>query len=153
MGPNSRHRLRLRLLCSGLPLLAILIPSISQASTWLPHLVAGSSGHAHSATLPVANTPAASCPAPTTSKTIKVSWSAATHATSYSVYQSTTSATAGYTLAVRGVTTTSWTSGTLPAATHWFEVVVVSGTKWTSANSAATSQATIHSTGTLCTMP
>jgi len=153
MGPNSRQRLRLRLLCIGLPMFAVLIPSIGHASTWVPHLDAGSSGHAHSATLPVANAPVASCPAPTTSKTIKVSWTAVTHATSYSVYQSTTSATAGYTLAISGLTTTSWTSGTLAAATHWFEIVVVSGTKWTSANSTATSQATIHSTGTLCTMP
>ena len=153
MGPPSRRRLRLRVLCYGMPLLAVLIPSIGQASTWLPHLVAGSSGHAHSATLPVANVPAASCPAPTTSKTIKVSWSAVTHATSYSVYESTTSATAGYTLAVTGITTTSWTSGTLAAATHWFEIVVVSGTNWTSANSTATSQATIHNSGTRCTMP
>jgi hypothetical protein len=80
-------------------------------------------------------------------KTIKVTWSAATHASSYSVYKSTTSATSGYTLAASGISTTTWTSGTLSNATYWFEVAANIGSHWASPNSAATASHTITSVG------
>ncbi len=97
---------------------------------------------------------AAACAAPTTSKTIKVSWNAVTHATSYPVYDSTTSATGTYSLVASGVSTTSWTSGTLTAGTnYWFEVVTVIGSNWVSAKSSATAESTINSLSPFCVQP
>ena len=42
------------------------------------------------------------------------------------------------------VTTTSWTSGTLPAGNYYFKVAAYVGTKWVSAESAATGETTIN---------
>ena len=118
-------------------------------------LAASSKGEAHAQALPSAPTGvSAACAAPTTSKTIKVSWSAVTHATNYSVYDSTTSATGTYSLVASGVATTSWTSGTLITGTHyWFEVTVTVGSNWASAKSSATAQSTINGANPFCTQP
>lgn len=75
--------------------------------------------------------------------TITVSWSAVAGASSYSVYQSTTSATAGYSLAAGGVTATSWTSPALGTASYWYEVAAVIGTSWQGPNSSGTSPLSI----------
>ena len=77
-----------------------------------------------------------------------------THAKSYSVYESTTSATGTYTLAASGITTTSWTSGTLTASTnYWFEVLALVGTTWSSAKSSASPESTMHSSNPFCVQP
>jgi hypothetical protein len=125
------------------------------ATTWVVHLAAGSSGEGHTRALPSAPTGvSAACNAPTTSNTIKVTWSAVTHATTYSVYDSTTSATGTYTLVASGVTTTSWTSSALTASTnYWFEVVVKVGTNWASVKSSATGESTINASSPFCVQP
>jgi hypothetical protein len=84
---------------------------------------------------------------------VKVTWSAVTHATSYTIYDSTTSSSSGYASEATGQTGTSWTSGTLTAANYWFEVAAYVGTKWVSVNSAATGETTIKTSGTKCTQP
>jgi hypothetical protein len=100
------------------------------ATKWVTHIASTSSANAHANSLPAAPSgPSAACAAPTTAKTVKVSWGAVTHATSYSVYEATTSAGGTYTLAASGIATTSWTSGSLTASTnYWFEVVALIGT-------------------------
>lgn len=125
------------------------------ATSWLVTLHTGSSGETHSQVLPSAPTGAtAACSAPTTAKTIKVSWTAVSHATTYSVYDSTTSATGTYSLLAGGVSATSWTSGTLTAGTHyWFEVSAAIGSNWSSAKSSATAESTINSSNPFCTQP
>ena len=125
------------------------------AGNWVVHEAAGSSGEAHAQALPSAPTGVSdSCPAPATSKTIKVTWTAVTHATSYTVYDSTTSATGTYNQVATGVATTSWTSGTLASGTHyWFEVTVTVGSNWTSVKSSATVQSTINAANPFCTQP
>jgi hypothetical protein len=122
---------------------------------WVVHLATGSKGEAHAQALPAAPAgPAASCNAPVTSKTIKVTWSAVTHATTYSVYDSTTSATGTYSLLASGVATTSWTSGTLGGGTrYWFEVVANVGSNWSSVKSAATGSSLINALTQLCIQP
>jgi hypothetical protein len=119
------------------------------------HLATRSWGQAHAQALPAALAgPAASCNAPVTSKTIKVTWSAVTHATTYSVYDSTISATGTYSLLASGVATTSWTSGTLSSGTrYWFEVVANVGTNWTSVKSAPTGSSLINALNPFCTQP
>jgi hypothetical protein len=136
-------------------LLSININTAWAAGNWVVHAAAVTSGEAHAQALPSAPTGVSdSCAAPTTSKTIKVTWTAVTHATTYSVYDSTTTATGTYTLVASGVATTSWTSGTLVAGTHyWFEVTVTIGSNWTSSKSAATVQSTINAANPFCTQP
>jgi cellulose 1,4-beta-cellobiosidase len=125
------------------------------ATNWTVPLHTASSGEGHSQTVPSAPTGVtAACNAPTTSKTIKVSWTAVTHATTYTVYDSTTSATGTYSSIATGVTTTSWTSGTLTAGTnYWFEVTASVGSNWTTAKSSATAESTINTLTPFCVQP
>jgi hypothetical protein len=117
------------------------------AGNWVAHLAAVNSGEAHAQALPAAPaSPAATCTSPTSARTVKVSWTAVTHATTYAVWQSTTTAGGAYTQVVSGVTTTSWTTGVLSAGNYFFEVVANVGTNWSSAKSAATAQRTLTST-------
>jgi hypothetical protein len=122
------------------------------ATNWAVHVAAGNSGEAHAQALPAAPASAtATCAAPTTSKTVTVTWSAVAHATAYAVYESTTTATGTYTVVASGVATTTWTSGTLTAGTHyWFEVLADVGTNWAGAKSAATAERTINSSNPFC---
>ncbi len=125
------------------------------ATSWKPGLAAGSKGEAHSQAIPVAPTGvSAVCAAPTTTKTIKVTWSAVTHATAYAIWQSTTSATGTYSSVATGVSGTSWTSGTLTAGTnYWYEVVADVGTNWASSKSSASGESTINSSNPFCVQP
>ena len=136
-------------------LLASTMGAAWAATNWTVTLHAASSGAGHSQTVPSAPTGVtAACIAPTTSKTIKVSWTAVSHATTYTVYDSTTSATGTYSSIATGVTTTSWTSGTLNAGTnYWFEVTVSVGSNWTSAKSSATGESTINTLTPFCVQP
>jgi hypothetical protein len=120
-------------------------PAVDAASNWVVHVATTNSGEAHATVLPVAPaSPVAACTSPATNRTIKVTWTAVTHATTYSVYQSTTSATGAYTLIASGVTTATWTSGTT-TGNYWFEVAALIGTNWTGPKSAATTENTISS--------
>jgi hypothetical protein len=113
-------------------------PGIASASSWVDTLASGSSGQDPGLSLPSAPVSVvAACTSPT-GKTIKITWAALALATSYSVYQSKTSASTGYSLATSGVTATSWTTGTLSNGTYWFEVAGYLGTNWVSPNSTAT---------------
>jgi hypothetical protein len=125
------------------------------ATNWTVTLHTASSAEAHSQTVPSAPTGVtAACNAPTSAKTIKVSWTAVTHATTYTVYDSTTSATGTYASVATGVATTSWTSGTLTAGTHyWFEVTASVGSNWTSTKSSASGESTINSLSPFCVQP
>ena len=118
-------------------------------------LAASSKGEAQSQTLPSAPAgPSAACAAPTTSKTITVTWSSVIHASSYSIYDSTSSATGTYSLLASGVSGTSWTSGTLTAGkNYWFEATALVGSNWTSAKSSATGESTINSSNPFCVQP
>jgi hypothetical protein len=78
--------------------------------------------------------------------TVSVSWTAVPQAGSYTVDQSTTSATTGYTTAATGVVGTSWTSPSLTTGEYWFEVNADKGSV-SSPNSAASAQRTILAVG------
>jgi hypothetical protein len=121
------------------------------ASTWVSQLAAGSSAESHATTLPAAPGGVAAACQSATGKKIVVSWNAVSKATAYTVLDSTTSVTSGYSVAASGVTSTSWTSGALSSGNYWFEVTVSVGTNWTSPNSAASGETTL---GTLsCVQP
>jgi hypothetical protein len=109
-------------------------------ANWTVHVATANSGEARAQALPTASTPTSSCTSPASAKTVKVSWTAVTHATAYSVYQSNTSATGTYTLQTSGVATTSWTTAVLATGDYWYEVVADVGSNWASAKSAASAE-------------
>ncbi|MDT7551061.1 MAG: hypothetical protein QOE84_3455 [Actinomycetota bacterium] len=119
---------------------------VASASNWAAALVGGSAGGARAAVSPTVPAGVSVACVSATTKTLIVSWSAVAHAT-YTIYQSTTSATTGFSVAKSGNATTSWTSAVLPLGTYWFQVAAVVGTNWKSANSAAPPSHVIKSTG------
>jgi hypothetical protein len=72
-----------------------------------------------------------------------VAWAAVAPAMSYTVYQSTTSATTGFTVAASNVTTLSYTQSGLGFGNYWFEVEGSVGTHWIGPTSGATVKRTI----------
>jgi hypothetical protein len=124
-------------------------------TNWTVTLHISSSGESDSSTIPSAPSGVtAACDAPTSSKTIDVSWTAVAHASTYTVYDSTTSVTGTYSSVATGVTTTSWTSGTLkPNKNYWFEVTAIVGSNWESAQSSATAESTINPSSPYCSQP
>ena len=134
--------------CTLIAAAGVWVPApATAAGTWHPALATGSHGEAQSQAGPAAPAnPAAVCSG--LGLSIKVSWSAVTHASTYTVYQSTTAATGPYSSVASGVTGTSWTSGILTTGNYWYEVTATVGSAWTSVKSAATAQRTI--TAVLC---
>jgi hypothetical protein len=92
-----------------------------------------------------APTTTSGCTSPASAKTVKVSWTAVTHATAYAVSQSNTTATGTYTLQSNGVAPTSWTTAALATDDYWYEVVADVGSNWASAKSAASAERIISS--------
>lgn len=125
------------------------------ASNWMATVASGSKGESQATSLPAApGSVGAVCAAPTTAKTITVTWSAVSLATSYSVYDSTTSATAGFAVLATGVTGTSWTSAALTSGkNYWFKMTALVGSNWASAQSAASPESTINSANPFCKQP
>ena len=119
--------------------------NITFASGWPVQLGSSSSAEGHAQAGPAAPTGAAATCTSATAATVTLTWNAVTLASSYDIYESTASASSGYSLAATGVTGTSWTSGSLALGNYWFEVAALTGSNWQSANSAATSETTIIS--------
>lgn len=119
-------------------------------SSWISTLHTGSSGEAKSTVAPSAPTGVSATCTSSSAKAVKVAWSAVTHATSYTVSQSSTSATSGYTVVATGVTALNWTTGSLSTGNHWYEVAAAVGTHWASANSSGVGPRTIAAVTPLC---
>ena len=123
----------------------------ASASNWLDTAATGSTGEAQAQGLPAAPTGAASsCQSSTVSK-VTVAWNTVTHATAYSVFQSTTSSTSGFSLAASGISTSPWTSGNLSSGNYWFKVTATEGSNWSSGQSSSTIEATVVK-NTSCTI-
>jgi hypothetical protein len=127
--------------------LGILLSSGTAWATanWTVHVASVNSGEAHAQALPTTPTPTSACTSPASAKTVKVSWTAITHATAYAVYQSDTTASGTYTLQTSGVATTSWTTAALSTGDYWYEVVADVGSNWASTKSAASAERVISS--------
>jgi hypothetical protein len=120
------------------------------ASGWGAGLAGGSSGEGIGGGLPPQTTGATSaCTSLVLGTTVQVTWTAITppaHGNptiTYSVLESTMSATGPYTVAASGITGTSWTSPSLPGGHYWFEVEAVYGGLWVGPVSAATAERSI----------
>jgi len=118
---------------------------VASASTWVVALTAGSHGEGHAQALPSAPTGVTSACTASNLKTVKVTWTAVTHGTSYTIDQSTTSSSSGFSSVATGVAGTSWTSASLANGNYWYRVVGFVGTNWASAQSSSTAQRTIAS--------
>jgi hypothetical protein len=133
-------------------LLATVVPAAG--SNWTLSLAAGSKGATQAKPGPPAPTGVTDVCVSPSGRTVTVSWNAVADASTYTVFKSTTTSTGTYSSTATGVTTNSWTSGTLTAGNYWFKVEAYVGTKWVSAQSAATpSETTIATTGTECQQP
>ena len=114
----------------------------ASATNWVVLLRAASTAEAQAQPAPPAPaTVAASCLAANQQKVV-VTWSAVSHAATYTVYKSATLA-GSYTSTVSGLTTTTWTSGALGAGNVYFKVAAYFGTKWLGTQSVATGESTI----------
>jgi hypothetical protein len=120
------------------------------ASTWAMPLHSGSRAEAKAQPVPAAPSGIAAACVSSSSQQVNVTWSSVAHATSYTVYDSVTSATTGFSVVATGVAGTTWTNATLSANKYWFEVLVVVGTNWKSANSTASSPRTTSSSAPNC---
>lgn len=117
------------------------------ASNWNSGLVSGSAAEAAAQALPAPPSPTAACTGLIGG--IKVTWGAVAHASAYTVYQSTTSSTSGFSVVASGVTTLSYTQSGLGLGSYWFKVATSIGTNWLGPMSASTAQKMI--TLVLCT--
>jgi hypothetical protein len=137
-----------RALSSLAILLALaLILARSAHAAWRIALNPASSSEAEATSTPAPANVKAAC---AIGATVKVTWTAVSHAASYTIWQSTTSATSGFTSVASGVTGTSWTSSSLGKGTYWFEVSARIGSNWNGPTSTASAQRTISANGS-CT--
>jgi hypothetical protein len=127
--------------------------SVSGATNWKPILAALSHGQSHGQSQPVAPvTPTDACNA--TKGEVTITWTAYTHAKTYTLYYyittTTTTTTPGtFVSYVTGLTTTTYTSVAYSSKERmWYEVEAYVGTYWVSVMSAYTvSYRTISSSG------
>jgi hypothetical protein len=127
------------------------IAGTAWAANWVVALKTGSSGESHAQGATAAPTGLAAACTSSTTMTVKVTWTAVAKATSYTIYDATTSATGTYTSVASGVTAANYTTGSLAANNYWFEVTAYTGTNWVSVKSAASAESTTSSSG--CTQP
>ncbi len=125
----------------------------ASSSTWTVGLKTGSAGEAVAQPAPVAPSGASASCYSTTQQKITVTWTAVTHATSYTILDSTTSAAGTYTATATGQTGTTWTSATLGSANYWFKVEAYVGSNWVSTTSTATGETTISNGYPKCQQP
>lgn len=122
----------------------------TRASAWSTTLNPASAGRAQSAGTPAAPTAVTATCVASSLPLVAVSWSAVSRA-KYTVYQSSTSSTSGFTQVATGLTATSWTSPTLAAGrSYWFQVAASVGTNWKSARSTASAGRLIRNSSPIC---
>lgn len=138
----SRGARRLLQTATTAALTVAVVPPAAASAGWTVTLRSGSHAQAGSQHLPSPPGSVASACVSSSKAEVTVTWEGVAGAT-YTVYQSTTSATSGYAAVAAGLTTTSWTSGTLSSGDYWYELVATLGSKWASPDSAATAERVI----------
>lgn len=123
----------------------------ANASMWTVKTAGNAPALARSLDPQPPDTVTAFCADAVVTRVVDVSWSAVDYATSYVVYQSTTSATAGFSVVASDVTSTNWLSPPLKKGTYWYAVAAVAGAPtWISLMSDPTEARTI-TTNPRCT--
>lgn len=114
------------------------------ATLWAVSLHASSTAEAQSLNPAAPAISSAVCASPASKKEVTLTFSSVTHATSYTLYHSSTS-TGTYTSLVTGITASPYTTAALSAATYYFKIAAVFSTNWSSPESAATTTARVIS--------
>jgi hypothetical protein len=127
------------------------VAGVAAATNWVATLHTASSAEAKAQGFPAAPSGTTATCTSASTKTIRVTWTGVSRATSYAVYDATTSASGTYSAVATGVATTTWTSASLSSANYWFEVAAYSGTNWIGTRSVASAESTISSSG--CIQP
>lgn len=120
--------------------------SAGASTHWSVLAGAGNSTEAKSLTPTAPTGVTATCVSATTTR-VTVTWTAASHATGYTVYSSKTDAS--YTV-VGTSTTTSYTTAALTTAAYTFEVTTSIGTKWASVKSSASASRSMNDKKDTC---
>jgi hypothetical protein len=121
---------------------------------WAIPLHTGSAALSKATTAPAAPTGVAgACASPTTNKTMNITWTAVTHASSYTIFDSQTSGSSGFSSLATGVVSSPYTNSTLATGNYWFEVAAKVGSNWVSVNSSATAEFTLASANPFCKSP
>lgn len=116
----------------------------ANASTWTVRSGANAAALAQSLDPQPPSTVTAVCAEALLTRVVDLSWSPVDHATSYVVYQSTTSATSGFAVVATDVTTTTWVTAPLKKGTYWYAVAAATGSPaWLSPMSDPTEARTI----------
>jgi hypothetical protein len=141
----TRRLLAVVLLCVFAAAAHGLLPeAVAAASTAWPVSVGSSGGEAQSLGLPGTPTGVgATCAGTVLNPKAVVSWSAVSLATSYTVYQSTTSSTSGFSAVASGVVGLTWTSGNLGTGSYWYRVAAAIGTNWAGSQSSSSQQISV----------
>jgi hypothetical protein len=117
--------------------------AVAAPTQWPLPLAVGSSGSAQSGSGPTTPpAPTAACVGGVGNTQVRLSWAGQPNATSYTVYQSTQSATGPFT-AQATVTGSPWLSGSLGIGTYWFAITANTGSNWQSVRSAPSAQRTV----------
>lgn len=141
----TRRHVAASLLCLATAAAADLLPGVGAAAStnWSVHATA-SGGEGQSRGLPGApGSAGATCAGTLLNPKAVVTWSAVAAATSYVVYESTTSSSSGFAGVASGVSGLTWTSGNLGTGSYWFRVAASIGSNWTGAQSASSPQITV----------
>lgn len=118
-------------------------PTPSEAASWPVHTNTQTDGLAEASTSPtVPAMVTASCTS-TLGNTISLSWAPSTDAATYTIYESETSATDGFTQIANGIVGSDWTSPALEVGDYWFEVSAAVGVNWRSAPSSSSGESTM----------
>jgi hypothetical protein len=129
--------------------LFLLVDCASARATWTIGVDGTPKGEATADAAPPAPTGVVAVCTSSSGATVKITWTAVGHASTYTIWESTTSATSGFSAVATGVSGTSWTTGTLASGKYWFEVSARVGANWASPNSTASAKRTV--TGAGCT--
>jgi cellulose 1,4-beta-cellobiosidase len=123
------------------------ISGSAYASNWSVSSAANSHGLSEASAAPATSSSVtASCES--THGPAALSWSAVSKATTYVVFQSTSSSSGPYTQIASGITSTAYQTGSLSSSTnYWYEVEAQIGTYWVSAKSAASTEIQMNSNG------
>jgi hypothetical protein len=139
----------------GLVLTVTMVSSGATSLQWAIGIAASSKGISRTTTAPATPTAVAAACTSATVKTIKITFTGVTHATSYTLFDATTSATGTYSSLATGITISPYTTVALANGNYWFELEALVGTNWVSVKSSATAEYTIENPAptTTCTTP
>jgi hypothetical protein len=144
--PRTKWAPQFVVLLVAATVLGVSAGGVAWASGWLIAVHSGSSGESQSQPLPATPTGVSAACTASNQNTIQVSWSSVTNASSYQLYDSTSSSSGPY-VSIANPTGSPYTTASLSNGTYWFEVAAQIGSNWVGANSSATTSHTISGSG------